>query len=129
MNDPLCIGSLLPDVLQDVMSAQLLQKPLQVFFCSDEVWRLEESAVVLARMVIPQHSSLDVPKDKTKRQVYLEGCGLLFVQGPYHLWKGGRCHLMEGKVVPVLDTVAGRFLCPDGLPMLSIQRSGLGIVR
>ena len=33
MNDPLGIGSLLPDVLQDVMSAQLLQTPLQVFFC------------------------------------------------------------------------------------------------
>ena len=63
------------------------------------------------------------------RQVDLEGCGLLSVQVPYHLWKGGRCHLMKCKVVPVLDTVAGRFLCPDGLPMLSMQRSGLGIIR
>jgi hypothetical protein len=61
MNDPLGIGSLLQDVLQDVMSAQLLQKPLQVFFCSDEVWNIKKSGVVLARMVIPQHSSLDVP--------------------------------------------------------------------
>ena len=61
MNDPLGIGSLLPDVLQDVMSAHVLQKPLQVFFCSDEVWRLEESGVVLASMVITQLSSLDVP--------------------------------------------------------------------
>ena len=77
MNDPLGIGSLLPDVLQDVMSAQLLQKPHQVFFCSDEVWRLEESGVVLASMIIPQQSSLNVPQDKTKRQVDLEGCGLL----------------------------------------------------
>ena len=58
----------------------------------------------------------------------LEGCGLLSVQGPYHLWKGGRCHLMECKVVPVLDTVAGRFLCSDGLPMLSMQRSGLWVL-
>jgi hypothetical protein len=61
MNDPLGIGSLLTDVLQDVMSAQLLQKPLQVFFCSDEVWNIKKSGVVLARMVIPQHSSPDVP--------------------------------------------------------------------
>jgi hypothetical protein len=61
MNDPLGIGSLLPDVLQGVMPAQLLQKPLQVFICSDEEWRLEESGVVLASMVTPQHSSLDVP--------------------------------------------------------------------
>jgi hypothetical protein len=61
MNDPLGIGSLLADVLQDVMSAQLLQKPLQVFFCSDEVWNIKKSGVVLARMVISQHSSLDVP--------------------------------------------------------------------
>ena len=30
-------------------------------WCTDEVWRLEESGIVLARMVIPQHSSLDVP--------------------------------------------------------------------
>ena len=83
------------------MSAQLVLKPLQVFFCSDEVWGLEEFGVVLASMVIPQHSSLNVPQDKTKRQVDLEGCGLLSVQGPYHLWKGGRCHLMQGKVVPL----------------------------
>ena len=62
------------------------------------------------------------------RQVDLEGCGLLSVQGPYHLWKGGRCHLMEFKVVPILDTVAGRFLCPDGLSMLYIQDSGLWIL-
>jgi hypothetical protein len=108
MNDPLGIGSLLPDVLQDVMSAQFLQNPLQVFFCSDEVWNIETSGVVLARMVIPQHSSLDVPQDKIKRQVDLEGCGLLSVQGPYHLWKGGRCHLMECNVVPLLYRVAGR---------------------
>ena len=128
MNDPLGIGSLLPDVLQDVMSAQLLQKPLQVFFCSDEVWNIKTYGVVLARVVIPQHSSLDVPQDKTKRQVDLEGCGLLSVQRPYHLWKGGRCHLMEGKVVLVLDTVAGCFLCTDGLSMLSIQGSGLWVL-
>ena len=32
MNDPLGIASLLVDVLQDVISAQLLQKPLQVVF-------------------------------------------------------------------------------------------------
>jgi hypothetical protein len=61
MNDPLGIGSLLPDVLQDVMSAQLLQKPLQVFFCSDEVWNIKKYDVVLAMMVIPQHPNLDVP--------------------------------------------------------------------
>jgi hypothetical protein len=60
MNDPLGIGSLLPDVLQDVMPVQLLQKPLLVF-CSDGVWKINKSGVVLARMVIPQHSSLDVP--------------------------------------------------------------------
>ena len=76
MNDLLGIGSLLPDVLHDVMSAQLLQKPLQVFFRSDEVWRLEESGVVLAMMILPQLSSLDVPQDKIKRQVDLEGCGM-----------------------------------------------------
>jgi hypothetical protein len=53
------------------MSAQLLQKPLQVFFCSDKVWNIKQSGVVLASMVIPQHSSLDVPQDKTKKQVDL----------------------------------------------------------
>jgi hypothetical protein len=36
---------------------------------------------------------------------------------------------MQGTVVPFLDTVAGCFLCTDGLPMLSMQVSGLGIVR
>ena len=36
---------------------------------------------------------------------------------------------MQGKVVPVLDTVTGRFLCPNGLSMLSMQGSGLGVVR
>jgi hypothetical protein len=36
---------------------------------------------------------------------------------------------MQGKVVPFLDTVAGCFLCTDGLPMLSMQVSGLRIVR
>ena len=41
-----------------------------------------------------------------------------------HLCKGGRCHLMQGKVVPVLATVAGRFLCSNGLTMLSIQGYG-----
>jgi hypothetical protein len=61
MNDPLGIGSLLPDVLQDVMSAQLLQKPLQVFICFDELRNIKKAGVVLARMVILQHSSLDVP--------------------------------------------------------------------
>jgi hypothetical protein len=81
MNDLLGIGSLLPDVLQDVMSAQLLQKPLQVFFRSDEVWRLEESGVVLAMMILPQLSSLDVPQDKIKRQVDLEGCGMPICTG------------------------------------------------
>ena len=109
------------------MSCRL--KPLQVFFCSDEVLNIKKSGVLLARKVIPQHSSLNVPKDKTKRQVDFEGCGLLSVQVPYHLWKGGRCHLMQGKVVPFLDTVAGCFLCTDGLPMLSMQVSGLRIVR
>ena len=34
-----------PDVLQVVMSAQLLQKPLQVFFCSDEVWNIKNLAL------------------------------------------------------------------------------------
>jgi hypothetical protein len=28
---------------------------------------------------------------------------------------------MECKVAPLLDRVAGRLLCPDGLPMLSMQ--------
>jgi hypothetical protein len=42
--------------------------------------------------------------------VDLEGCGLLSVQVPYHLWKGGRCYLMEWKVVPLLDRIAGRLL-------------------
>ena len=90
-------------------------------WCTDEGWRLEESGIVLASMVIPPHSSLDVSYDKTKRQVDLEGCGLLSVQVPYHLWKGGRSHLMECKVAPLLDRVAGRLLCPNGLPMLSMQ--------
>ena len=54
----------------------------------------------------------------------LEGCGLLSVHVPYHLWKGGRCYLMERKVVPLLDRVAGRLLCTVGLPMLSMQGSG-----
>ena len=62
------------------------------------------------------------------RQVDLEGCCLRSVQVPYHLWKGGRCHLTQAKVVPVLDTVAGRFLCPDGLPMPQVQDSGLWIL-
>ena len=62
------------------------------------------------------------------RQVDLEGCVLLCVHVPYHLWKGGRCYLMECKVLPLLDRVAGRLLCPDGLPMLSIQRSGLWVL-
>ena len=97
-------------------------------WCTDEGWRLEESGIVLASMVIPPHSSLDVSYDKTKRQVDLEGCGLLLVQVPYHIWKGGRCHLMQGKVVPVLDTVVGRLLCPDGLPMPHVQDSGLWIL-
>ena len=35
---------------------------------------------------------------------------------------------MECKVVPVLDTVAGRILYPDGVPMLYIQRSGLWVL-
>jgi hypothetical protein len=52
MNDPFGIGSLLTDVLQYVMSAQLLQKPLQVFFCSDEVWNIKKSGVILAGMVV-----------------------------------------------------------------------------
>jgi hypothetical protein len=42
MNDPLGIGSLLADVLQDVTLAQLLQKPLQVFFCPDEMWNIKK---------------------------------------------------------------------------------------
>jgi hypothetical protein len=46
------LRSLLPDVLQDVMSTQLLQKFLQVFFCSDEVWNINKSGVVLAGMVV-----------------------------------------------------------------------------
>jgi hypothetical protein len=29
------------------------------------VWRLEESGVVLASMIIPQQSSLNVPQDKS----------------------------------------------------------------
>jgi hypothetical protein len=52
-----------------------------------------------------------------------------FVDVPHLIRTGGRCHLMQGKVVPVLDTVAGHFLCPNGLPMLYIQGSGLGVVR
>jgi hypothetical protein len=43
--------------------------------------------------------------------------------------EGGRCYLMECKVVVILDTVAGRFLCPNGLPMLSMPGSDLGIIR
>jgi hypothetical protein len=57
------------------------------------------------------------------------GDGLFSEDLMNHLCKGGRCHLMQGKVVPVLDTVAGHFLCPNGLPMLYIQGSGLGVVR
>ena len=91
----------------------------------DEVWNIKQFGVVLATMVILQHSSFDVPQDKAIRQVDLEGCGLLSVQVPYDLWKGGRCHLMECKVVPLLYMVAGRLLCTDGLSMLSIQRSVL----
>jgi hypothetical protein len=53
---------------------------------------------------------------------------LLSVQVPYHLWKGGRCYLMECIVVPLLDRVAGRLLCTDGLPILYIQRSGLWVL-
>jgi hypothetical protein len=68
----------------DGKALEVPPKTYQVFFCSDEVWRLEESGVVLASMIIPQQSSLNVPQDKTKRQVDLEGCGLLSVQGPYH---------------------------------------------
>jgi hypothetical protein len=46
----------------------------------------------------------------------------------YHLWKGGRCHLMQGKVLPVLDAVAGRLLCPNGFPMPHVQAFGLWIL-
>jgi hypothetical protein len=35
---------------------------------------------------------------------------------------------MQGKVVPVLDIVAGRLLCPGGLPMPHVQDSGLWIL-
>jgi hypothetical protein len=45
VQDPLGIGFLLADVLLDVTSAQLLQKPLQVFFCSDEVWNIKKYGI------------------------------------------------------------------------------------
>ena len=127
MNDPLGIGSLLPDVLQDVMSAQLLQRPLQVFFCSDEVWNIKKSGVILARMVIPQHPVSMFRRIKPKDRLVLKAV-VCCLQVPYHLWKGGRCHLMECTVVPLLDRVAGCLLCTDGLPMLSMQRSGLWVL-
>ena len=66
---------------------------------------------------------------ETKRHVDLEGCGLFSKDPTNHLCKGGRCHLMQDKVVSVLDTVAGRFLCLNRLPMFYIQGSGLGVVR
>jgi hypothetical protein len=28
-----------------------------------------------------------------------------------------RCHIMQGKIIPVLDTIAGRLLCTDGIPV------------
>jgi hypothetical protein len=99
------------------MSAQLLYKPLQVFFCSDEVWSIKKSGVILAGVVIPQFSSFHVSQNKTKRQVDLKGCGLLSKDPAYHLWKGGRCHIMQGKIIPVLDTIAGHLLCTDGIPV------------
>jgi cephalosporin-C deacetylase-like acetyl esterase len=55
------------------MSAQLLQKPLQVFFCSDEVWSIKKSGVILAGVVVPQFSSFDISQNKTKRQVDFKG--------------------------------------------------------
>jgi hypothetical protein len=43
--------------------------PLQVFFCSDEVWSIKKSGVILAGVVVPQFSSFDISQNKTKRQV------------------------------------------------------------
>jgi hypothetical protein len=55
--------------------------------------------------------------NKNKRQVDFDGCGLLSKDPAYYLWKSGRCHIMQGKIIPVLDTIAGRFLCTDGIPV------------
>ena len=46
--------------------------------------------------------------DKTKRHVDLEGGGLFSKDPMNHFCKGGRCHLMQGKVVPVLDILLDR---------------------
>jgi hypothetical protein len=42
-----------------------------------------------------------------------QGCDLLSKDPAYHLWKSGRCHIMQGKIIPVLDTIAGHLLCTE----------------
>jgi hypothetical protein len=39
----------------------------------------------------------------------------------YNLWKSGRCHIMQGKIIPVLDTISGRLLCTDGIPEINLS--------
>jgi hypothetical protein len=81
------------------------------------VWNIKKSGVILAGVVVPQFSSFDISQNKTKRQVDLKGCDLLSKDPAYHLWKSGRCHIMQGKIIPVLDTIAGHLLCTDGIPV------------
>ena len=62
---PFGIRTLLSDVLQQILSGDLFNKPLQVLFVPDLMGYVKISVVIEAGMKIMQLSGLYVPQHKT----------------------------------------------------------------
>jgi hypothetical protein len=81
------VRTLLSDVLQQILSGDLFNKPLQVLYVPDPMGYVKISVVIEAGMKITQLSGLYVPQHKTKRQVDGKCSWLLCESMACHLWK------------------------------------------
>lgn len=129
MDDPFGIWTLLSNVFQEVLSIQLLQKAIQIFFVSDEMRHFHETVVVLTGMEVTEFPRLDVPQDESKRQIDFEAGSLLSEDLVNHLSEVFNGQIVYGEVIPILHSVVGVILVTDRLPVLKIQCSGIRILR